>query len=230
VGVVAHNGLTNTGCTIVGSVDNGNAVAAKAYTDFLSAYNALAPLNKTCDLAHTLTGALTGDVLLPGVYCLDAVAKTGTLTLNADGNATAGWIFLVNGALTGTRFKVVMMNGEQPCNVYWWVEDAATLTDSTFQGTILAGAAITVTRGTLTGHALATAAATLTNPAVTACGSSSSLPPGVPPVDKCEMRHDKDRDHHDHQGTHYEGDHCDHERGVNGHYDGDGCEHDRLRK
>ena len=44
---------------------------------------------------------------MPGVYCVDAVAKTGTLTLDANGDANAVWIFLVDGALTGTNFNVV---------------------------------------------------------------------------------------------------------------------------
>src|SRR5450759_3685827 len=49
--------------------------------------------------------------------------------------------------LTGTNFSVVMDGGALPCNVTWWVSQAATMTDSHFIGTIMAGAAITVTRG-----------------------------------------------------------------------------------
>jgi len=41
----------------------------------------------------------------------------------------------------------VMAGGGQACNVNWWVAQAATLTTSSFQGTILAGADITVTGG-----------------------------------------------------------------------------------
>jgi len=54
------------------------------------------------------------------VYCTDAVAKTGVLTL--DGPSTGVWIILVDGALTGTNFTVVMAGGGQPCNVYWDAE------------------------------------------------------------------------------------------------------------
>ena len=54
-------------------------------------------------------------------------------------------------------------------NVFWWTAQAATLTDSVFLGSILAGAAITVTRGSLDGQALAKAAVTLTNADVTVC-------------------------------------------------------------
>ena len=198
VGVVLGTGFTNTGCTISGALHLGDAAAAAAYAAFLSAYNNFAPLNKpsTCDPFHTLTGPLNGLVLSPGVYCVDAVAKAGLLTLN--GNANDVWIFLVNGFLAGTGFNVQMMNGStgQPCNVYWWVKDYATMTNSNFLGTILAGAYITVTGpGTFDGRALATAAVTLTDPKVTACQATGD---GFPPsVDKCEANHDKDGDDHD---------------------------------
>ena len=104
-----------------------------------------------------------------------------TLTLDGQGDANAVWIFKIGtggtGALTGTNFSVVMANGGEPCNVYWWVAQAVTMTTSGFQGTILAGAAITMTglAGTTTpfnGDALAKAAVTLTNVAVTACKAS----------------------------------------------------------
>jgi len=198
VGVLLSTGFTNAPpCSITGAVHLGDAAAGAAYAAFLSAYNNLAPLNipSTCDPLHTLTGPLGSLVLPPGVYCVDAAAKTGLLTLN--GNAQAVWIFLVNGALTGTNFNVVMLNGSggKPCNVYWWVKAAATLTTSNFLGTILAGAAITVTGGTFDGHALATAAVTLTNPKVTACqATGNGFPPGL---DKCEDHHDSDGDDHD---------------------------------
>jgi hypothetical protein len=167
VGVWPGNTVTQTGCVIAGAVHAGDAVARQAYLDFTSAYDNLQNNPPPCDA--TLTGTLAGRTLEPGVYCVDATAKTGTLTLNAQGDPNAVWLFLVDGALTGTNFKVVMLNGGEPCNVYWWVRDAATLTDSDFLGTVLAGAAITVTRGTFDGHALAKAAVTLTGAAVSAC-------------------------------------------------------------
>ncbi|MEP6550524.1 MAG: ice-binding family protein, partial [Gemmatimonadales bacterium] len=165
-------------CPTTGTV-NTNATAA--YTDFLAAYNQL-QYNTSCD--QTLTGTLAGVTLGPGVYCFTAAATlTGTLTL--DGPADGVWIFKIGtggtGALTGTNFSVVMAGaaaGAQCPNVYWWVAQAATLTDSNFQGTILAGADITVTRGTFNGDALAggagtnavpTGAVTLTNTIVVAC-------------------------------------------------------------
>src|SRR5665811_2103621 len=93
-----------------------------------------------CD--QVLTGTLAGVTLSPGVYCFDAAATlTGTLTLN--GPADGVWIFKIGtlgtGALTGTGINVVMAGGAttQCPNVYWWVAQGATLTDSNFLGTIL---------------------------------------------------------------------------------------------
>ena len=93
-----------------------NAAAAQARTDFLSAYAALEAeaTNRACT---QVDGSLAAQNLAPGVYCTDAVAKTGVLTLNGPSNGV--WIFLVDGALTGTNFTVVMAGGGQPCNVYW---------------------------------------------------------------------------------------------------------------
>ena len=178
VGVWPGSAVTRTRCPISGTVHAADLVAKQAYLDFIRAYNDLRDHPPACDA--TLTGTLAGEALLPGVYCLDAVAKTGMLILDGRGNANATWLFLVDGALTGTNFTVVMINGGQPCNVTWWVRDAATLTDSNFVGTILSGAAITITRGTFHGDALATAAVTLTGATVTACEAPGPGPgPGV---------------------------------------------------
>lgn len=178
VGVVFPGTFVNTGCTIAGTI-NTNATAA--YADFLYAYSQFPSIS--CD--QTLTGTLAGVTLPPGVYCFPAAATlTGTLTL--DGPADGVWIFKIGtggtGALTGTNFSVVMAGGaaqEGLCpNVYWWVAQDATLTTSTFRGTILAGGDITVTGGTFKGDALAggngvistpTGAVTLTDSNIAAC-------------------------------------------------------------
>jgi len=162
--------VVQTNCPITGSIIA--PVSAQVVNDFNTAYAAYASM--TC--SQTITGTLANVTLSPGVYCLSAEAKTGTLTLKGPSNGT--WIFLVaaipatipaTGALTGTNFNVVMAGGGNPCNVTWWVAQAATMTDSNFIGTILAGAAITLTRGTFHGDALAKAAVTITGTAVTGC-------------------------------------------------------------
>ncbi len=200
--------IAQTNSTVSGTVHQGDASAVAAYGNFLGSYDALA--NEPCNV--TLTGTLSGQVLAPNVYCFDAAATlTGQLTL--DGPANGVWIFKVGslgtGALTGTNFSVVMSGGGQPCNVYWWVAEAATMTTSNFQGSILAGMDSTFTGGSLIGRDLSKAAATLTGVTVSSCGSGPVLPPPVDP----------DKDHHD--NGHHDKDHNDkdHDKDCNKHHD-----------
>jgi hypothetical protein len=141
---------------------------------------------------------------------------TGQLTL--DGPPTGIWIFKVGtgatGALTGTGFSVVMAGGAQPCNVYWRVAEATTMTASAFQGNILAGAATTFTGGSLIGRDLTMADATLTGVAVTSCVAGSPQPP----TDNGDCKGDHKRHH---EGRH-EGDCKDHDKK---HHDGDCKDH-----
>lgn len=179
---------TNTGCTVAGATPPAtNAAAVQARVDFLSAYASVQSLPCT-----PMPGDLAGQNLAPGVYCTDAVAKAGTLTLT--GPASGVWIFLVNGALTGTNFSVAMAGGGQPCNVYWAPTGAATLTDSALKGNILAGDAaigsITLTRGTLAGRAMSNVALTMTGASIIGCGALTE--PGTPAC--------RDKDHHGHHG------------------------------
>lgn len=160
--------FTNTNSTISGTVD---LAAQPAYDDFLLAYDALG--SQPCD--QVLTGNLAGLSLTPGVYCVDAASTTTGGTLTLVGSSTDTWIFHIGtsgtGALTGTNFSVVLSSGETCSNnVFWWTAEAATLTDSVFIGSILAGTSITATRTSLDGQALAKAAVTLTGTAVTFCG------------------------------------------------------------
>ena len=214
---VAPGGVV-VGCTPAppGTVD---LSAATAYNAFLDAYIALQAMPCGTTL---LTGNLAGLTLPPGVYCVAAASTTtgGTLTLN--GPASGIWIFKIGtgggGALTGTNFTVIMAGGGQPCNVYWWVKDAVTMTTSFLKGTILAGADITSTGSILKGATLAggagfpffpTGAVTLTGSAVSVCNAGVNFPP----VDKCEERHDNDGDDHDmdkdHDKDHKDKDHKD---------------------
>jgi Ice-binding-like len=174
-----------TGCLINGTVHVGDAAAKAAFRSFLDAYAALAP--KTGDVCPIITGTLDGKNLTPGVYCVSSEAKTGTLTLTGPPNGT--WVIKVpSGALTGTNFHVVMAGQGQACNVTWWVDAAATMTTSAFQGNILAGAAITMTAGTLNGNAWAKADVTFTEgTVVTGCAGTNGKGNGK---DK-----DKDKDH-----------------------------------
>jgi hypothetical protein len=168
--------VTQTLCTITGAVIA--PVSDEVLADFNDAYDAYAAIDCTGSLDTAYTGQTL--TLTPGVYCNDAAVTftDSTLTLDGQGDANAVWIFKIGtlgtGALTGTNFSVVMAGEGDPCNVSWWVAEAATMTTSGFQGTILAGAAITVTglAGTPTpfnGDVLAKAAVTLTDVTLTGC-------------------------------------------------------------
>lgn len=177
VGVWPGTAITQTNCTVVGTVHPADDVAKLAYVDFLGAYNALALV--PCD--YTLSGDLGGVTLTqPGVYCVDAASTTTNGVLTLSGSANDLWLFKIGttgtGALTGTNFTVVTEGDVTPCNIYWWVAEAATMTDSDFNGSILAGAAMTITGGTFDGDALALAAVTMTGATVTGCEQTIQPP------------------------------------------------------
>jgi hypothetical protein len=156
-------------CPVIdGTVQLGTPASVAAYNSFVATYNA----RETVPCGSVLTGTLAGVTLSPGVYCFDnAATLTGLLTLNGPSNGV--WLFKVGtsgvGALTGTGFSVVMAGGASECNVTWWVEDAATMTDSNLRGAILAGGDVTTTRGTLHGNAWSQGDVTITNTVLTAC-------------------------------------------------------------
>ncbi len=159
--------ITNTGpCVISGPIDVSLPVGGSVATDFDNAYSALNSLNPTSGCAPMPT--VSGNVS-PGVYCSTAATTfAGAVILTLTGNASDVWVFKVgtggSGALTtGAGFQMVMGPGTQACNVYWRIADAATMTDSTFIGTVLAGSSIAVVRGNYTGRALATRDVTLTD-------------------------------------------------------------------
>ncbi|WP_227028096.1 DUF3494 domain-containing protein [Corallococcus soli] len=168
---------------VIGTIHATDALAAQAQSDTTAAYNNLA--GQPCDV--TLPSAeLGGLTLAPGVYCFSSASAslTGTLTLNAGGNPDAVWVFKTASTLiTASSSSVLLINGGQPCNVFWQVGSSATLgTNSDFVGNILALTSITLTTGVeLNGRALArNGAVTLDSNTVTvnACaGPVTPLPP-----------------------------------------------------
>ena len=175
--VLAGSTVTNTGATTIvgdvgvspgsaitgmpagqptGSIHAGDAVAAQAQSDLTTAYNALAGLPCNTDLTSQDLG---GKTLGPGVYCFSSSAQlTGTLTLDAQGNPNAVFIFQIGSTITtATNAAVVMIGGGRACNVFWQVGSSATLgTGTAFVGNIVALASITLTTGvSLSGRALA---------------------------------------------------------------------------
>ncbi|WP_229712265.1 ice-binding family protein [Streptomyces daqingensis] len=142
--------------TVLGTIHQNDAHAAQAQADLTTAYNNAA--GQACD--DDLTGQdLGGLTLVPGVYCFDSSAQlTGDLTLDAEGDPNAVWVFQIGSTLTtASSSNVNLINGASPCNVFWQVGSSATLgTDTDFVGTIMALTSITLNTGAdINGRALA---------------------------------------------------------------------------
>ncbi|RPI64331.1 MAG: DUF3494 domain-containing protein [Planctomycetaceae bacterium] len=136
-----------------------DAVALAAQNDLTVAYLAAAGLSPTQDLTGQDLGGL---ILVSGVYFFSSAAQlTGTLTLDAQGDPNAQFVFQIGTTLTtATNSSVVMINGglTPGATVFWQVGTSATLgTTSAFEGHILALTSITLNTGAtiLDGSALA---------------------------------------------------------------------------
>ena len=130
-----------------GTIHRADAVAAQAQADLTTAYNDAAGRTP----ADAVTTDLGGQTLAPGVYkAASSMGLTGTVTLDAEGNPNAVFIFQAGSTLiTASNSTVALINGGSPCNVFWQVGSSATLgTDTTFVGSILALTSASVQTGT----------------------------------------------------------------------------------
>src|SRR6185436_5546435 len=133
----------------------------------------------------TVSGNLGGQTLPPGLYTSTSSLEisSGDLTLDAQGDANAVFIFQIASTLPTTSGRqVILSGGAKAANIYWQVGSSATLgTTSVFKGNILAMASITVTTGaTVEGRLLArTAAVTLDSNTIGLGSPSDTTPPTV---------------------------------------------------
>lgn len=159
------------------------ATATQARADALIAYNELVAKPLGPDPG---AGNLANLTLAPGVYTAAAGTfriQGGDLTLDAQGDANAVWVFQMATSLTvggpGAAFpsSVILTNGALARNVYWQVGSAATINAAgggTFQGTLISqsGAAIStpgnVALVTINGRVLSlNASVTMVNTVIT---------------------------------------------------------------
>jgi hypothetical protein len=163
-------------------------VAAKAQLDLTTAYDVAAglPVLPENDLSNTDLGERK---LGPGVYRYNAAALlTGALTLDAEGDPNAPFVFKIGSQLTtASASSVLLVNGASPCNVYWQVGSSADLgTTTSFQGSLMALTSISLKSGaTVVGRMLArNGQVSLINNVLTRplCATGPTTPPsGTPP-------------------------------------------------
>ena len=168
--------------SVSGTIHAGNSTAAQAQSELTTLYNQLAATTCTVDLTGQNLGGL---ILTPGVYCFNTSAQlTGTLTLNAQNNPNAIFIFKIGSTLTTASGSLVQrINSTSNCGgVSWQVGSSATLgTGTSFIGSIVALTSITLnTNAGVNGKILArNGAVTLDTNAVSLCNTGPG--PGLAP-------------------------------------------------
>jgi len=150
VGVYPGSAITGfpPGSVSGGTIHGLDSVSQQAQSDVTTAYNALAGMTYNSNLTGQDLGGL---VLASGVYRFASSAQlTGTLTLDAQGNNNAFWVFQIDSALTTASGSVVQFtnlgsNAGTDDGVFWQVGSSATLgTSSAFEGNILSLTSITL--------------------------------------------------------------------------------------
>jgi hypothetical protein len=161
-------------------------VVIQAKLDLVNAYNAAAGATGGVPGPAELGGA----TLLPGVYTYTTAASwtfgAGNLTLDANGDSSAQWIFQIGTTLvTPANANVLLIRGASANNVFWQIGSSLTLgANNTFAGNILAYTSITLAGGTLNGRALASGGAVSISGAVETINVPNHVPsvPNVPNV------------------------------------------------
>jgi Ice-binding-like len=166
--------------TVNGAVHAADAAAGQAQSDLTTAYNDAAGRTP----ALTVSGDLGGLTLTSGVYKSgSSLGLTGELTLDAQGDPNAVFVFEAGSSLTtASASSIQLINGAQACNVYWQIGSSATLgTTSVFAGNILAYTSVSLNNGvTVHGRVLArNGAVTLINDTIDppACTTPTSTAP-----------------------------------------------------
>jgi hypothetical protein len=143
--------VTGLGGVVTGRSDIGNAAAARAEADVLSAHHAATGAGPATDMSGVDLGGMT---LSPGIYHFgSSAALHGTLTLDGGGASNATFIFQIGSTLTtGTGARVRLINGADGCAVFWAVGSSATIgTATSLQGNLMALVSITMTTGATIG-------------------------------------------------------------------------------
>lgn len=135
---------------------------ARAATTTLSIDPLMAPAGGVAIAANMSTGGPTANGhYTPGKYSLAVGVAIIPTSITLDGPGI--YVFSLNSALTTSVGSTVVLNGADPCSVFWLVPTLATLDGVNFPGTVVAGAGVHMGVGaTLTGRALVAAAGDVT--------------------------------------------------------------------
>jgi hypothetical protein len=130
------------------------AIATQALLDTNAAYLSISPASMPGGIDPG-AGELGGLTLAPGIYKSNSgtfAISNGNLTLDAQGDPNAVWIFQTAAGLTvgiagptGAK-SVVLINGALPKNVFWYVGSTAIINGAgggTMVGTIIANSGVT---------------------------------------------------------------------------------------
>ncbi len=183
--VLAGTGVSNTGAATVlaadlglspsgliagfppgttdGTIHDKDPAAELAQEDRQTAYDDAAGQTSTGDFGGDQAGA----ILKPGVHTsAAAVTNTGTMTLDADGDSGAVFVFQVDAAFSSAAAsKIVLTDGALANNVFWQVLGAVSLgAGAKVVGTFLTAGAVAIGEGaTVKGRMLTTSTVALAN-------------------------------------------------------------------
>ncbi|WOK04194.1 Ig-like domain-containing protein [Imperialibacter roseus] len=130
-----------------------NAALNQAQSELVQAYDDAK--NATTPAPSVAPADLGGQTLAPGIWtsATTMLLQNGDLTLDAQGDENAVWIFQVGSAFTsvgGAGGNVILAGGAKAKNVFWQVSSSATIGDNTiFKGNILAFSSITMNAGSV---------------------------------------------------------------------------------
>lgn len=197
------DGVTGIPYTTAAGANNGNvtggiysssdavstAFASQTSLDINAAYLAISPASQPGGI-NPGAGQLGGLTLTPGVYqAVDFIITNVDLTLDAQGDPNAVWVFQSTASLTvgmpGAPRSVIMTNGGLARNVFWYVGSGAVINTGgggVMSGTIISSAAITtstagsVIQTVVNGRILClNAGVTIVNTTVNACDTWTGL-------------------------------------------------------
>ena len=180
-----------TTVTVTGAIENGTAAAIAAQAAFEAAYtDASTRSTNACTLADAselanaqgacvgLTPGTPGPIYGPGLYrTADPIGFSGTITLDAGGNADAVFVFQTDSAITTQpNSTVILANGALARNVWWVAGAAATLgLSSTFKGSVISTAAVTAGVGSTVGAPTQVAGRLFSRAATVTVGSFTTV-------------------------------------------------------